>query len=532
MFDVTNFLMRWLFLSNLVRDAPDILSLPYNPGVPPPAAESSVGQNQYIQNVESQTSTLSSPGIYQQQFTDRMPQRHHRPTVSRTPPIHASACEDLWRDQCLRDILSYPPGTNRLLIIDAMRAELVERLSCSLIKADQILEQHERCLRIEDENKDKSIRNGTPASFQSASKSLTTDEDNRDGLSDIHQLEIDDQSGEPSTLFGDTTKHSGPLHSSFSSSFDRSAEEEMHKDDRSYSQNIIRDIRLTPQERSLTSPSAEDINDAHKTARVVRDYLPQLVSIVLKSPPAFDHTLVDPVDKLRRLIVKRCVDDANWGVDMCWLLEAEVGRAWKTLFEHRQQTGKRLIIVLQAEKAAVLATIGSGKKEAFDLLQDAEQATAFGFTVPSDDHFNDGTSRQYYENNEISIYQDAETQIDNKLPSSLSLRRCSHFGDTMHFIDRLTKISLDVRGVPIVHRHSYLQDSLREINRRIRRRMITRGDVSLDVEDHLGSNDWPSVSDITTDMLMYSVHLPVEPKVGFVLKDDFLNSCLFYCSSN
>ena len=42
--------------------------------------------------------------------------------------------------------------------------------------------------------------------------------------------------------------------------------------------------------------------------------------------------------------------------------------------------------------------------------------------------------------------------------------------------------------------------------------MITRGDVSLDVEDHRGPDDWPSTSDITSDMLMYSVHLPVDPK--------------------
>lgn len=82
----------------------------------------------------------------------------------------------------------------------------------------------------------------------------------------------------------------------------------------------------------------------------------------------------------------------------------------------------------------------------------------------------------------------------------------------MHFIDRLTKISLDMRGVPVVHRKAYLQDSLKEINRRIRRRMITRGDVSLDVEDHRGPDDWPMISDVTSDMLMYSVHLPVDPK--------------------
>lgn len=47
--------------------------------------------------------------------------------------------------------------------------------------------------------------------------------------------------------------------------------------------------------------------------------------------------------------------------------------------------------------------------------------------------------------------------------------------------------------------------------------MITRGDVSLDVEDHRGPDDWPLVSDVTSDMLMYSVHLPVDPKVSIIL---------------
>jgi hypothetical protein len=270
------------------------------------------------------------------------------------------------------------------------------------------------------------------------------------------------------------------------------------------------------QEYIIQDPSDDEVEDAQKTIRVVRDYLPQLVSIALKSPPAFDPRLVNPVDKLRQVIVRRCVDDANWGVDMCWLLEAEVGRAWKTLFEHRQQTGRRLIVVLPAEKAAVLAKIGSGKREAFDLLQDAEQATAFGYTVPMDDDlFHHGP--HYYQ--QYNHHQSHRHGCDSaRLPSSLSLRRCSHFGDTMHFIDRLTRISLDLRQIPAIHRHSYLQENLNEMNRRLRRRMVTRGDVSLDVEDHRGPSDWPHVLDITVDMLRYSVHLPVDPKVRSSLR--------------
>ena len=204
-------------------------------------------------------------------------------------------------------------------------------------------------------------------------------------------------------------------------------------------------------------PTISEVDDAQRTIRTVRDYLPQLVSVVLKSPPAFETHLLNPIDKLRRLIIRRCVEDANWGVDMCWLLEAEVGRTWKTLFEHRQQTGRRLIVVLPAEKAAVLAKIGTEKREAFDLLQDSEQATAYGYTMPMDQeslyHANIPYSHQ-------QSFVDNSYSASARLPSSLSLRRCSHFGDTMHFIDRLTKISLELRQVPAIHRHVSYEDSI------------------------------------------------------------------------
>lgn len=59
---------------------------------------------------------------------------------------------------------------------------------------------------------------------------------------------------------------------------------------------------------------------------------------------------------------------------------------------------------------------------------------------------------------------------------------------------------------------AYLQDLLEEMNRRIRRRMVTRGDVSLDVEDNLGPYDWPQLHEITSDMLKFSVHLPLDPR--------------------
>lgn len=58
----------------------------------------------------------------------------------------------------------------------------------------------------------------------------------------------------------------------------------------------------------------------------------------------------------------------------------------------------------------------------------------------------------------------------------------------------------------------YLRELLEEMNRRIRRRMVTRGDVSLDVEDNRGPYDWPQLSELSADVLQYSVHLPLEPK--------------------
>jgi hypothetical protein len=84
----------------------------------------------------------------------------------------------------------------------------------------------------------------------------------------------------------------------------------------------------------------------------------------------------------------------------------------------------------------------------------------------------------------------------------------------MHFIDKLTQISMDLRMVPTIQRHDYLQECLLELNRRLRRRMITRGDVSLDVEDNRGPNDWPQISDMTANGIKYSVHFPLIPKRG------------------
>jgi hypothetical protein len=44
--------------------------------------------------------------------------------------------------------------------------------------------------------------------------------------------------------------------------------------------------------------------------------------------------------------------------------------------------------------------------------------------------------------------------------------------------------------------------------------MVSRGDISLDVDDHRGPFDWPNVEDLTLDMLHSSVHFPLVPQKG------------------
>jgi hypothetical protein len=472
MIDVTNFLMRWLFLCNLIRDVAEIQTLPYNPYA-------------HIQHTGQGMAT-------------------------------AVTCEEEWRDNCLRGILSYPPGSQRLLVIDSMRAELVKRLSDSLCEADQIVENHEfACRKMTEQAQLQHAGKDDPyvdadVEILNAFKQETFDSQGR--VNDSSMTKSGDEEQEAILVVSNSTVNA--------------------RQDIDVTKFTTHSEAEIAEEDTRPSPTIDEANDAQQTIRTVRDYLPQLVSVVLKSPPPFEGRLLNPTDRLRRMIIKRCVEDANWGVDMCWLLEAEVGRAWKQLFEHRQQTGRRLIVVLPAEKAAVLAKIGTEKKEAFDLLQDSEQATAYGYTVPMDE------DASYHNSNQYQGHQHPHEEDSARLPSSLSLRRCSHFGDTMHFVDKLTRISLELRQVPIVHRHvsfgvlycfigrsshvhstsclscqAYLQESLREMNRRLRRRMITRGDVSLDVEDKLGPDDWPLLSDIATDFLRHSVHLPLDPKV-------------------
>jgi hypothetical protein len=45
--------------------------------------------------------------------------------------------------------------------------------------------------------------------------------------------------------------------------------------------------------------------------------------------------------------------------------------------------------------------------------------------------------------------------------------------------------------------------------------MLTRGSINLDVEDGYGPFDRPLLSEITVDMLRYSIHFPMKPMVIF-----------------
>jgi len=322
------------------------------------------------------------------------------PVVANQPAPNRNI-EEVWRDHCLRGILSYPCGTQRMLVMDAMRVELVQQLYQYLLHVDSTTRRVREFI----------VANNKIA--EEKNHPLTLNHSNQNEGSHYPII----------TAGGIETPEFSGLQSNISKVMgDKSVTNASNK-----SKQRIWNGAGDPGD--LTEEASENQKGSTKQ---IRECLPQIVSAVLKSPPPFDPNLVDPVLKLRALVISRCQQDPSWGIELCWLLEAEVGRAWKSLFEHRQQTGRRLIVVLPADKAVVLAKIGTEKREAFDLLQDVERVTAYGF---SSDNFWHG---------------DGST---TNLPSSISLLRCSHFGDTMHFIDRLTKISLDLRGVPAIARH-------------------------------------------------------------------------------
>lgn len=439
MLDVSSFLLRWLFLCNLVRDVADIQNLPYTP-------RGSISGNSPYEHLQQSSSQI----------------------LDVDDGVH-------WRDFYLRGIMAYPPGMQRLLAMDALRIEVVHRLSQHLEMSHNILRRaaewrrKQQCQqRIElphqqhknpdvywDEDVEIVKTLGQPQGREQPPISQQPQQQQQQHVRGGDSATATAEEGEAVLIINDdgipnVVSSMAPLVEQ-DSYFNTSSSSPIGAP----SPNTC-DIKAPP--------TAEEIEQARRAMRDMRDYLPQLVSVVLKSPPPFEPALSNPIHKLRELIIQRCAQDANWGIELCWLLEAEVGRAWKTLFEHRQQTGRRLIVVLPAEKAVVMAKIGAERREAFDLLQDAEQATAYGYTVPPPAHQIEQHLPQYAhgmmgtvvtpQDESSSSSQQSEVAVPStRLPSSLSLRRCSHFGDTMQFVDRLTQISMDLRLIPAIQRH-------------------------------------------------------------------------------
>jgi hypothetical protein len=378
MLDIPSFLMRWLFLSGLLRDATEIQTLPQ------------------LVHRQSPTDHYQHPDVVPESSDHSMSHHYHEPTH-----LSVTQAEEAWRGHVIRRVLEQPPNSrNRLIVVDRVRQQLVYELQSELNWAERINRQFR--------------------------------------IQQLRNLLLPHQPGEKIQANEATAAASESIAES-------------------------------------TSPndyvSEDQITRALLTRKQMHDNLPQLVTAVLKSPVLVshnEHSLVpdqngesmaslddhgaarnnedhfNPVQYLRHLVLNRCQLDPGWGIELCWLLEAEVGRAWKTLFEHRQQTGRRLILVLPAEKAAVLKQIGSSKREAFHMLQDVEQATAYGYAVANHDDGNNVPSSQ--------DNADSSSWGNTRLPSSLSIRRCSHFGDTMNFVDQLSDISRDLRSIPVSQR--------------------------------------------------------------------------------
>lgn len=554
MFDVSSFLLRWIFLSNLCRDVAEIQSLPscqpYHPHpqqqYPEYPVDPIIPHSSALNLHPDQQLLHHSQGQHQHpeqhQHRHPVPQQQHYTHYNQHPIDEEAA----WKEQCLRGILSYPPGIQRAMVMDALRLELVQQLTHKLREDDDSMARYsklqaEREYRRRHQQKKPTEEDSDSDPYVDADLEIVNTierEVDRNAAVDgtgvilgndenIRSIDSVAESTEPhlaslvieqdgaTNVVDDLTSEGTAVVGGRGDSSEQGQIEDAAPKRPKIAAHSEKDVD-TSQQQQLDPPLLAKVLEAKRSLLLVRNYLPQLVSAVLKSPPAFDEHQANPIQGLRTLILSRCLNDPSVGIELCWLLEAEVGRAWKTLFEHRQQTGRRLIIVLPAEKAAVLAKIGTEKRESFDLLQDAEQATAYGYTSNLLDRH--PQQQQYYHDHHHSqtgIHDEGYLgAYHTRLPSSLSLRRCSHFGDTMHFIDRLTRISSDLRMIPNQNRYDVLCDSLLELNRRIRRRMVTHGDVSLDVEDNRSAYDWPQIQDMSLDMIKYSVHLPLIPQRG------------------
>jgi hypothetical protein len=537
MVQCANFLLRWLFLCRLVDDRTEVQTWPYRrPGY---YGEGHQGQG---------------GGVHHHQNQHHHQDRYHRQ--------HDEVDVDVmdmpaYREYVVRSLTSYPPGSNdRLLRLEELRLEVVNEFASGLAHADAIVGRRGQGQGEGGRRKRRRGGGGDDDEYDDDATVVTNRDDDddevhrdasmRDDFADL----FDARMRRPRSVedISQTIRHEGPFYD-----YHRDAGDEDRRR-RDPAGGGIHDV---------DSSSADDIVDARRLLDDAREYLPQLVSTVLHSPPSplshqyhhhhqyHDQRGVvfryydqrgpphqpDPISSLRSLLIERCRSDPSLGIELCWLLEAEVGRKWKALFEHRQRTGRRLILIVQADIAAAIATIGAERASAFNLLQDAETATAFGVdrryedVTGSDGNFRDDmhttttTTSSYYSSH-------SRGGGGGGPPKAISDLRCRHFGDSMHLIDRLTQISLDLRLVPHIHRQYHLTTRLYELNRRLCRRMFTRGRISLDVDEDMSQQQQPhnnyhhpygghhaysvpprwSEEDVREDMIRHSVHLPFEPR--------------------
>jgi len=476
---VTNFLLRWLFLCRLVDDRAEIQTWPYRPPGyyehhhPPPPP------NQYPR---------------QQRHGSQQKQTHEG------SPVDSDQIMDIptYRESIIRSITSYPPGsTERLQKLDELRLQSVREFAQQLLHADEVIRWGAL----------KGYNDSIQQHDDSSRNSNEVDLDADDSIQNEFEQFMKDKHSETLSHSRNRWNFFHGHGSNFQDDYDLSMDSSAVDDPLTH--NPL--IGLTP------AQIQHSIASAHNLISEARDFLPQLVSTVLHSPPALlpDNLSPDPISSLRSLIIHRCQTNPSLGIELCWLLEAEVGRKWKALFEHRQQTGKRLILIVQADIAAAIATIGAEKASAFNLLQDAEMATAFGMERMYEDHMGNIHNQQRpFASYTASAVVDTPGTTSSRPPRSISDLRCRHFGDSMHFVDRLTQISLDLRHVPPIHRRTHLQSRLAELNQRLCRRMATRGRVSIDVESLEGGHmftHW-SENNVREDMIHHSVHFPMEPQ--------------------
>jgi len=440
-----------------------------------------------------------------------------------------------YRESVIRSLTSYPPGSSeRMQRLEELRLQTVREFAKRLVHADEVIRW-------------KALLGGHQSTDDVVADAGEEEKD-RD-LHRVDSIESSNHSGNPLHIGADDSIQDDllqfmqreHLHETKQSSLWKRWQFLRGQHNREDETDVESSSKDSSSTSATSSPSAAQNNPLHgltpgqvssslasarKLLTEAREFLPQLVSTVLHSPPALlpENVSPDPISSLRSLLIHRCQTNPSLGIELCWLLEAEVGRKWKALFEHRQQTGKRLILIVQADIAAAIATIGAEKASAFNLLQDAEMATAFGMERRYEDHdgMMDGGRHSHppQHHSMSSAAAAASEDMSTRPPRSISDLRCRHFGDSMHFVDRLTQISLDLRHVPPVQRQNNLQMRLSELNSRLCRRMVTRGRISIDVEDgphhgHYGHPAMPprwSEEGIREDMIRHSVHFPMEPQ--------------------